>query len=321
VSNNLRLLVSGLLLAVVAWRMSWSQAAQTFAQVRVELWAAAVVLYVLTQIVSGWRWQILARPLGFERPLWQYTGFYFVGMYFNLVLPTSVGGDVVRAWYLDGQSGRRLSAFLSVFVDRLSGLVVLVALAVAASVLSPIDLSRWMLVCVWGAAAALLFGMATLPLLARYPLLGDKYAKLGAEVRDSFALILRPLPLALSLVVQSANVVLVWLVGLALGVSVPAAYYWVLVPMVTLLTMAPVSINGVGVREGAMIAFLGPLGVPAAAAVSLSLLWFSVFTTASLLGGAVYLFGRFPRPERGAAHGPVCHHPDQGRAGERRAAA
>src|SRR4029077_3153164 len=136
----LRFVVSGVLLLVLLWGTDWGHVRGVFADIRVAFWLAAVALYLVTQLVSAWRWQILAWPLGFRRPLWQYAGFYFIGMFFNLLLPTSVGGDVVRAWYLDGKSGRRLSAFLSVFMDRLSGLVVLVALAGLASLVSPAPL-------------------------------------------------------------------------------------------------------------------------------------------------------------------------------------
>jgi uncharacterized membrane protein YbhN (UPF0104 family) len=101
--------------------------------------------------------------------------------------------------------------------------------------------------------------------------------------------------LALSVFVQLANVVLVWLVGQSIAVPVPALYYGIVVPMVTLLTLLPISVNGLGVREGGLILFLAPLGVSESTALSLAFLWFSVFTTVSLCGGAVYLFGRFPR--------------------------
>src|SRR5205823_13782081 len=103
-----------------------------------ELWLAALALLALAQVVSAFRWQLLARPLGFRRSLGQYTGFYFVGMYFNLLLPTSVGGDVVRAWYLDGKSGRKLAAFLSVLVDRFSRLLILLFLACVAAAVCPV---------------------------------------------------------------------------------------------------------------------------------------------------------------------------------------
>jgi uncharacterized membrane protein YbhN (UPF0104 family) len=133
----------------------------------------------------------------------------------------------------------------------------------------------------------------------------------------------------LSLVVQAVNVGIVWLVGQALGAAVPDAYYWIVVPMVTLLTLLPVSVNGMGVREGGMILFLAPLGISDATAVSLAFLCFAVYTAASLLGGLVYLFGRFSRPgdvgelsHEGVTHaGSVGGHSDQGRTGQFKTAA
>src|SRR5262249_33085309 len=129
----LRLGGSIALLSVIAWRIDWGQVREAFVQLDVTLWALGVLLYAATQVVSSVRWRIIARPLGFQRPLWHYISFYFIGMFFNLVLPTSVGGDVVRGLYLDGRSGRRLVALLSVFVDRLSGLLVLIAMACVAA--------------------------------------------------------------------------------------------------------------------------------------------------------------------------------------------
>lgn len=319
--NLLRILVSGLLLAGLAWRMDWGQVAGVFAQLRLELWLAAVAVFLLTQFVSAARWHILATPLGLGRPFWQFAGFYFIGMYFNLVLPTSVGGDVVRAWYLDRHTGRRRTAFLSVLIDRLSGLVVLIALAAAATLLSPVPLPAWIPLGVAAAAAGVGAGLLLLPYLARRRLLGDKFAALAGELRASLPALLRPAPVALSVVVQAANVLLVWLLGLGIGLKVPGGYYWILVPMVSLLTLIPVSINGMGVREAATVLFLSHLGVAEGAAVSLSVLWFSVFSVASLVGGVVYVYGRFPRPEVAADHGPLGYHSDQGRTGQSRAAA
>ena len=109
-SKLLRLGVSAVLLTWVACRTDWAQVSQAFGGLRLELWLAALGLLLGTQLVSALRWQMLSSALGFRRSVWQYAGFYFIGMYFNLLLPTSVGGDVVRTWYLDGRSGRRLAA-------------------------------------------------------------------------------------------------------------------------------------------------------------------------------------------------------------------
>jgi glycosyltransferase 2 family protein len=278
----LKWLISAALLAVLAWFTDWDQVRASFARLRPDLWLAALGLFLLTQLVSGQRWRLLARPLGFTQSARQFTAYVFIGMFTNLLLPTSVGGDVVKALYLDAGSRRKVPALLSVFVDRLTGLLVLLLLACVAVLLCPLVLP-----------ARIHLGRPRLMLAAT----------------------------ALALVVQAANVAVVWLIGRSVDAPVPGTFYWILVPMVSLLVMVPVSVNGMGVREWALAAFLAPLGVAGGTAVSLAWLWFAVSTCAGLVGGLVYLCGPFPRPERQAEHGSVGDHPDQGRAGQPRAAA
>jgi uncharacterized membrane protein YbhN (UPF0104 family) len=127
-----------------------------------------------------------------------------------------------------------------------------------------------------------------------------------------------------SVVVQVANVVLVWMIGQALDIAVPLPYYFIVVPMVSLLTLLPVSVNGMGVREGGVAMFLASQGVEQPAALTLAFLWFAVFASAGLMGGVVYLCGGYSKPvapARGPSevtegHGPLGGDPDQGRAGQ-----
>ena len=87
------MLASILLLTFLAWKTNWHQVAESFVNLRLGLWLLGVALYFATQLVSSIRWMLLARPLGFGQPWRQMVGFYFIGMFFNLVLPTSVGGE------------------------------------------------------------------------------------------------------------------------------------------------------------------------------------------------------------------------------------
>jgi uncharacterized membrane protein YbhN (UPF0104 family) len=314
-------MISIALLSWLASRMDWEQLVRVFTQLRLEWWLAAVGLYIMTQIVSAFRWQLLAGPLGFRQPLAHYTGYYFVGMFFNLFLPTSVGGDVVRALYLDGGAGRKLPAFLSTFVERFSGLLVLLAIACVAALFCPVD-APWIRWSVWGTGACAVVGLLALPSLTRWT---GRFARLRRLTEDAQIYLSHPHLLAyatlLSLVVQAANVGVVWLTGQAMGIVVPGAYYWIFVPMVTLLTLVPISLNGIGVREGGTALFLAPLGIGETTALSLAFLWFAVFTVASLLGGGVYLFGRFSRPRVQDHHGPIDCDSHQGRARQLEAAA
>ena len=134
----LRFAVSAAILGVLAAKTDWQQVAVAIHNLRWPIAMAAFAVLLAAQIVSAVRWQWLSQPLGFDGPLRRYVSAYFVGMFFNLLLPTSVGGDAVRAVYLNAKSGRHVAAVLSVLLDRLSGLLVLLAVACVAA----LDLSH-----------------------------------------------------------------------------------------------------------------------------------------------------------------------------------
>jgi hypothetical protein len=233
---------------------------------------------------------------------------------------------VVRAWYLDGNSGRKLAAFASVILDRLNGLIVLVALACTAVAVSPIALPPWMPISAWSVAVCGILALTALALVVHSGRLPEQRVR---QLQPVLYLLKAPRPFlgatVLSMVVQISNVAIVWLIGTGLGAPIPASYYWIMVPMVSLLTLVPISINGMGVREGGMLLFLTPLGVDQATALTLAFLWFLVQTAGGLLGGLVYLAGAFPKPvaaalahrgEEQIAYGPIAGDSDQGRTGQ-----
>lgn len=322
VNKYARIAVSAALLAWIAWHTEWERVRLAFTDLRIELWLAAGGVVLACLAGSARRWQVLARELRFERSMSQLLGYYFIGMYFNLLLPTSVGGDVMRAWYLDGGSGRKLASLAAVLLDRVNGLLVLIAMACVAVAISGQDLPPWIAWSVWGIAAAAGLGLASLPVLVRLELLP---AHRQQQMRTMVQALRAPRALAeatfWSILVQAGNVVVVWLIGLALHVEVPLTYYFVFVPMVTLLTLLPLSVNGMGVREGGVALFLAPFGVDQASSLTLAFLWFAVAALVGLLGGVVYLCGAYARPIS-ASHGvtqvpegqePLGRHSDRGR--------
>lgn len=300
-SKTLRIAGTVLLFTALAWRLDWGQFAGAFAGLSVGPWLLACFVYVVAQLASSLRWQLLARPVGFDLPLGRITAIYFVGMFFNLVLPTSVGGDVVRAWHLTRHAPeyktRWAEALLCVFADRASGLAVLILLAGGAALLTP--LPAWMAWLCGGLAGGLALGLCCLPLMplmAGLPLVGGPARKvaelLAAYGREPGT---QALALLLSVIVQGAGVVQVWVIGLALRLDVPLAHFAVAVPLVALFTLLPISVGGHGLREAALVLLLAPVGVDAATAVTLSLLWLASCALVGSVGGLIHLVGPHPR--------------------------
>jgi uncharacterized membrane protein YbhN (UPF0104 family) len=281
VSKYLRFGISAVLLTFVATRTNWSDVVDRFSNLHIGMWLAAFGLLVLGMVGSVRRWQVYAQELGFERRLAQYCVYYFVGIYFNLVLPTSVGGDVMRVIYLNGNGGRKWLAFVSVLLERANALLVLIAFACVGRLFCPISLPLWIDLSVWGSAAAALLGLLMLCVVQRSRPIVDLLFAPRLALRMSL----------LSVMTQGASLAVVWCLTLSIGLEVPFAYVCVFVPMLTLLMLLPISVNGMGIREGGMVLFLAPLGVDTASALTLAFVLFSVGAAVSLLGGVIYLFG------------------------------
>jgi uncharacterized membrane protein YbhN (UPF0104 family) len=102
----------------------------------------------------------------------------------------------------------------------------------------------------------------------------------------------------LSFLLQALVVVVTIFNGVALQLDVPVVFYFILIPLIAVATMIPVSLNGLGIREGAFVFFLAQVGVPEEQALSLALLWLAILIASSAVGGLVWLATPVPpRPE------------------------
>jgi uncharacterized membrane protein YbhN (UPF0104 family) len=258
----------------------------------------AVLLYLFSQIASGVRWATLARPVGFRLGWLRFQQLYFEGMFFSLCLPSSIGGDVVKALRLGGDGRGRVLAACTVVADRVAGLLAIMligftALAQRTYSLSPVQTAGVGL----GLTAAVLVGTRIMFALLDWP---------TGRIPDHHPIshyLERLLPyhhhpyvfwgaIGLGLIVQGLNVLTVMALGGALGLDLPVEAYCIAVPLVGLMTALPISLNGVGVREGGLVWILATYyGLSDALGVALGLLWFSVTVATGLIGGLVYLLG------------------------------
>jgi uncharacterized membrane protein YbhN (UPF0104 family) len=313
VSKKWRLVLGTALLAFVAYKTDWTNLKHALQGLDVRFWVAAVLLQLATQVVSTWRWRMFALSSGLGGTFRSYLSYYFVGMFFNLVLPTSVGGDVVRAWYLTHHKGnghgRRMPAFLSVLADRVSGVIVLALVACVAAALCPIHLPVMIPGIVVGVGASAIAGVVGLPLLQRLlhsPRFSSHRLERLRRIADGGMAYMRNVSLtlkttALSLVVQVNSVIIMALIGVGLGLNVQPIYYGILMPLVTLLTLLPISVNGVGLREWSTIQLLQPLDIKPEQAIALAWLLFAAQTAAGLVGLIPYLAGGLQRFDATAA--------------------
>ncbi len=297
-------------LALLAAVVAWLDPREIFASLAA-VERGPIVLAVLTQVLAKliwtYRWQAILRANRLERGFWELFAVVHIGLFFNTFLPSSVGGDVVRGYYTSrGGKEQTLVSYLSVLIERILGFATFAAMATVA------------------AAVALSTGSTPLPprLLASVVALGALMAGAGAlvfiwrgwtrlarrlpipehwidDLSGGLELFRRPETpraaiLLSSIALKLLGVLLYVLLGWALGLTLDPAVYFLVIPAASIASMVPVTLNGLGVREGVTTGLLSAFGAPTATAGALALLALAVITGFALLGGVFYAFYRQP---------------------------
>ncbi|HKF73180.1 MAG TPA: lysylphosphatidylglycerol synthase transmembrane domain-containing protein [Stellaceae bacterium] len=309
-----RYLVKAAISAVLIWLLVRNRdlgglASEVLAVNPLPLTVAAVVLFALL-LPQALRWSAVLEAMGHPRCLRISLPLTMIGLFFSQTLPTSIGGDGMRAWELHRDGLALSSAVSSVLIDRAAGLAGICLLVTATFPLllglvpDPAVETGVALLLVagyGGIAVAMLFDQLPYRLWRFRVVRG--VAGLSTQLR---AVLLTPRPaliaLGTSLVYQVGTVGAV--VALARGLRIPVdlTACLVIVPIANLATVLPISISGWGVREGAFVAGFSLVGVAASDAIALSVLFGLLTMLVGVAGGLVWLarYGRRSRADDGS---------------------
>ena len=285
------------LLALLFAHIGIGEAMGAIRQMDVGAFIAALLLFQLGILIRAYRWQGLLEALDLHIPIARLLVLYLVGGFFSTFLPTGFGGDVVRMVELSRDSQHTPESIGTVFVDRLSGLVVLFGLAIMALPFSGGLITaklRWVILAIAGSgilAAWLLFQKRWADLiLSRLPL-GDRLQTRLADLYQamhSCGMGAMGRALAVSLLFNLLLMAFFIVLGLGLGIRISLWYFLLFVPLVSFSLMLPISISGLGVRETTFVLLFGQAGVAEPQALALSLAFYGVTVLTGLIGGALY---------------------------------
>ncbi len=260
---------------------------------RSEFVLLAFVGYLASQALSAYKWRLLAVPLGFDQPLRAFTLYYLAGMYLNLFAPSTVVGDLGRGVLLAGNGGGIGPALQSVLADRVSGLVMLLWVSATGFMLfGPTVLPAALC---YGTIAAAFLSVAGWWVLPRViGRLFSPWHKLRWLVEQSLLPYQTEVGLlgracGLAFVCHLCQLGLQVLLAHALGLAVPVWYLLLFIPLVHILSALPLSLGGVGVREGGYVVFLALIGIGRDEALAFGLLWSALVLGSGLVGGLVLL--------------------------------
>jgi glycosyltransferase 2 family protein len=276
----LRLAVSAALVAWILRRTPFQTVGAAFRSADLRFVLLALALNLFDTFASVRRWRLLIRAQGGEAPFPGLVRAYFIGIFFNNLLPSTIGGDTVRVAYTARSGVGRTRALVVVFIDRLVGVLALMLFAVLGVLASGRITARMPSLLAWvmGGAAALGLGAGVLFLRLNW------HGKWGVLARA----------FGWSLLLQTSVVLSSWCLARALHVPIPLPYFFLIVPLALFVMMLPVSINAIGVRENVWAFFFAAFGVPAALGVAVAWLSYGLVLLQALAGGAVYASGRLP---------------------------
>lgn len=262
-------------------------------------------LFLVNTVASAFKWQLLLGADGVRLPLKRLLGSYLIGSFFNLFLPSSIGGDAYRVIETRRHGGAAKS-FASVFADRATGFAALATWGLLFSSLGWARLPDKRIAALPAVVFVLLAGLV-FGLVQRRALLSairalrvDRIPGLGVfvhRVLDSVLVYRSNRKLlyevtAISLFFQMTAILIVFSISRALAWNVPFIYFSIFVPLVTLGEALPVSIFGIGVRDGLYVFFFAQAGVEREQALAMALVYVLVTMVYSLSGGVLFVLRR-----------------------------
>jgi hypothetical protein len=316
-----RILVATLAILWVFHGQDWKELARLFCEMNPAYFVLSLVVFVVGQVIIAIRWWILLRAQAIHISLLATVRLHFLGLFYNNVMPGSVGGDLLKAWYVTKHTHRRLEGALSVLVDRVIGLSGLVIMGTGAYLLfvrgrlSPPAASepgpglaerltehRTAILSVLAIATA-----ASVAALA-HPSTRRRVARLISRVRQRAAAWFERIrkaivvycskpvtvltALLLTFFAQSTVVAALWLLGRNLAIEAEARHYFVIFPVMWVVAAVPVSVAGLGVFEAGLVEmFVRLTGTAAEKALALAFCQRFVWVLASLPGGVIHLLG------------------------------
>jgi uncharacterized protein (TIRG00374 family) len=260
----------------------------------------ALVVVTLEVLIATVRWEVILNRLKINIPYVVALRYLWMGVFFNQALPSSIGGDALRGYFLCKHENCSISsATIGVLLDRVIGMLGLIILIVATTPLLFGLVSDPIVV--WGLVIAIIGASSAIGIAMVVDLIPNRWTHWkiiqgmsifsfkGRKVVFSYHGLVS---IILSLVIQLSFVFAVWLLAYGMELDIELSSMLLIVPITNLLMALPISIAGWGVREGVMITGLGYLSVDPEAALALSILYGLLMLVVALPGLIGWLWSK-----------------------------
>ena len=258
-----KIFVSLLLLSILFYNIDPHYFFSMLGNMRISKLIVAIFLIVSAVIVSGLKQHIIMQKFGIDMRKRDAVNLYFIGTFFNNFLPSTIGGDIIKMRLLKKKATTPQTPFFSIFVDRATGYLTLLLIALPAIIISSTLLNdKFYLIILISTyfLGILLTILLFTPFLRKiatsiFPQHLTKYIP-PTPLHREFPIFQLLMIFALSFTFHILSIAAYFSVGQALGINLPLIIYFILVPFITIVSMIPISFNGVGIRETLFVFFL-----------------------------------------------------------------
>ena len=259
----------------------------------------AFLISSLTYFFCFFRWKILLEAAGINLPKKRLISAFCGGIFFNMFLPSSIGGDFVRSAEIGYHSRKNSAAVATVFMDRLSGFAGMTILALLAmifgfqsvkdvkilcSVCFLVIILLTIILCVFSNPGYRFFRKILHQGKVRQGFLG--VLEQARRLKKNKSVILKIM--IFSLAAQVISPVATYLLSLAFHLQINIVYFFLFIPIIGAVTLLPISLGGLGVRDYATILLFTSLGISKDLAFAFSLLTFFFLLAYAAIGGLIY---------------------------------
>lgn len=309
----LRLLVSAGIIVGLFWLIDIEDF-PSLTEIKLPYVVGSLAVAFILRFLNAYKWSFLVRAANVDIYFKELLKIYFASGFVGLVLPSSVGGEVLKGYGLAKNTEETVDSASSVVDDRVTGLVALTVVCLLGYYISPPELQENRVIALIRTASwVILVGAGILSLIGIYTKesylhpddTDGRAVSFVKKVGRSFYQYRRAgwalsLAMVVSLAVQILRVGMIWLAGLAVSVYPDIWHFLIFVPFVQLGSLVPLTMSGIGVQEGAAVYLFSLVGVGTAATLSMYLL-VRVMTIISVSPGAWVYFreGLTARSETG----------------------
>lgn len=300
ISPFLRTAVSLLLIIVLLYIMrgKYGDIVKALKNTNMYVFSLAFAAFMVASTVASFRMKLIIEVQGIDLTFREALSLTFIGYFFNNFLPTSIGGDVVKAHYLSKNSRDTTGSYTSVFVDRAVGLVTMVFMAFAVLILAGVNIvDRNLAITICAITALSIVGIiffANRKFAKKFFALIVLVKPIETQLRNLYESTdkyrrrsgLMAAAFCISVISQLSYFTCYGILALSIGSRIPIIDLLLKMPIVGMMSLLP-SINGLGIREGSMIVLFGPL-IGKENALAISILMIMLLLITSVIGGIIY---------------------------------